>query len=97
MGAIEHLTFPVRAELADEVRSRIADGTFADMSAFLEAALLSMKMDEHHQEGSAFTEHMRHEVRLAMNEYDSDPDTAYTVDDVLAHLRADAVADQTAR
>lgn len=97
MSTMENMTFAVRTELADAVRGKIADGTYADMNAFIEAALLAGEIEQDDHAYFEDSDYIRREVHAAMEEFDRDPSTGLTIEQVLANLRADRVADEATR
>lgn len=92
MGAIEHLTIPIAVETADAMRSQVAAGGYADLGELVEAALLSLALDRYAEEHPVTDDDMRQEVLAALAEYDRDPSTALSAEQVLANLRADRIA-----
>jgi Arc/MetJ-type ribon-helix-helix transcriptional regulator len=86
MTEIDRTTFAVRAELADAVRRRITDGTYADFDAFVEEALLSLALEDYTRDRPIDDDHIRRQVHAAMEEYDRDPSTGFTLDEVRARI-----------
>ena len=89
MGAIEHLTIPLSVETADAMRSQVAAGDYADLGELVEAALLSLGLDRFAEEHPVDDEEFRRQVLAALAEYDRDPSSALTIDEVKVRLATD--------
>lgn len=91
MGAIEHLTIRLPADMVARLRDRIATGEFADESAAIEDAIMAaeevdMFADEEPEMSAEEIAWVREEVAAALREYDRDPSSGLTAEQVLAHL-----------
>lgn len=94
---MEQFTISIPVEVADGMRAKVAAGDYADLGELVQEALLALTLDRLGRKHPVADEWIKTEVLSAMEEYDRDPATAFTVDEVLAHLRADAAADEAAR
>lgn len=97
MGAIEQFTISVPVEVADGMRAKVAAGDYADLGELVQDALLSLALDRLERERPALDDWIQREVLSAMREYDGNPASAFTVDEVIAHLRADSAIEEARR
>lgn len=88
MGAIEHLTFAVPADLADSIRSHVMSGEYASENDIVVEALRLWSYDEGLEDDPDVEAWLRREVLPALEEYDRDPSRALTGEQVLANLAA---------
>lgn len=88
MGIAEHLTVAIPAEIADAMRSSIAAGDYENMDDVVQSALLSWLLAGDGPFGPVHHAAIRREVHAAMQEYDRDPSTGFTIDEVRQRLAA---------
>lgn len=103
MGAIEHLTISLPAEMVARLRDRVRAGEFADESAVIEDALADAEAIQLAEalaplmSDEEADQWVRTEVTAALEEYDRDPSSAVSADQILADLAADRIAVESGR
>ena len=98
MGAIEHLTISLPADMVARLRDRVKAGDFADESAVIEdelaraeaARAVELLLPEIND---ADVEHwLQTEVAAACVEMDQNPADGIPIDEVVAYLKAERLA-----
>ena len=92
MGAIEHLTISLPTTLADKMRASVAAGDYANESELIRDALQLFELDQDDADAGSDWAFVRTEVLAALAEYDQDPTTGYTIDEVRRRLTAKRAA-----
>ena len=86
MGAIEHLSITISADLAERLRGRVAIGEYNSLDEVVAEALREFEVEHDHTTEPAFVAWFKREVAPAIERYDADPSRGLTIDQVHERL-----------
>ena len=86
MGAMEHLSIAIPADMAERLRSRVADGEYDSLDEIVGEALREFEAEDDVTDNPAFVAWFKREVVPAIERYDADPSRGLTVEQARERL-----------